>query len=455
MHTTILTFALAVMSQTSAEPAQNALENWPQWRGPLGTGVSPSGNPPVEWSEDNNVRWKVELPGRGHSTPIIWGTRIFLTAAVPFGPKLEPRKSGRPGAHDNLAVSQKHRFVALAIDRQTGKTLWQKTLKEALPVEGAHYTASLASASPVADSKHIFAFFGSHGLFCLDHAGVVVWQKNLGRMHTKHGHGEGASPALHGSTLIVNWDHEDDSFIVAFDKDTGKERWRKQREKVTSWATPIVVEQAGKAQVIVCGTSRVRGYDFSDGSVLWECGGLSANIVATPVYSDGIVIAGSSYEKRAMLAIQLDGASGDITDSDRIIWSRRRGTPYVPSSLLYDNALYFHAHTAECQNRRREARPVPPAGHQQRLCICRRCRWTRLRNRHRRDDARFLKRGQTQNPGPQRSRRSLQRFGSNRWNRTVSSRRKLSLQRFEIVGHWDFWRIPLLGRHATFKCELL
>ncbi|MGZ0173024.1 MAG: outer membrane protein assembly factor BamB family protein [Planctomycetales bacterium] len=344
MHTTILTIALAVTSQASADPAQSALENWPQWRGPLATGVAPRGDPPIEWSEDKNVRWKVELPGRGHSTPIIWGNRIFLTAAVPFGPKLEPRKSGRPGAHDNLAVSQRHRFVALAIDRQTGKTLWQKMLKEALPVEGAHYTASLASASPVADSEHVFAFFGSHGLFCLDHAGVVVWQKDLGRMHTKHGHGEGASPALHGSTLVVNWDHEDDSFIVAFDKATGKERWRKQREEVTSWATPIVVERAGKAQVIVCGTSRVRGYDLSDGSVLWECGGLSANIVATPVSSDGIVIAGSSYEKRGMLAIRLDGAKGNITDSDQVIWSRRRGTPYVPSPLLYDNALYFHAH---------------------------------------------------------------------------------------------------------------
>lgn len=344
MHTIILTVALAMTGQSSAAADPSVLENWPQWRGPLGTGVSPVGDPPIEWSEDKNVQWKIELPGRGHSTPIIFGNRIFLTTAVPFGPKLEPRKSGRPGAHDNLAISQRHRFVAMAIDRQSGKTLWQKTLNDALPIEGAHYTASLASASPVADSEHVIAFFGSHGLFCLDHAGTVVWGKDLGQMHTKHGHGEGASPALHGSTLIINWDHEDESFIVAIDKATGKERWRKPRKEVTSWATPIVVEQNGKAQVIVCGTSRVRGYDLSDGSILWECGGLSANIVATPVYSDGVVIAGSSYEKRAMLAIRLAGASGDITDTEQVIWSRRRGTPYVPSPLLYDGALYFHAH---------------------------------------------------------------------------------------------------------------
>jgi outer membrane protein assembly factor BamB len=319
-------------------------DHWPQWRGPSGTGVSPAGDPPIEWSEDRNVQWKIALPGRGHSTPVVWGEKIFLTAAVPVGPKLEPRKSGRPGAHDNLAVTQRHRFVALAVDRKTGRILWQKTLNEALPIEGAHNTASLASASSVVDAKHVFAFFGSHGLYCLDHDGAVVWQKDLGQMHTKHGHGEGASPALHGATLVVNWDHEGDSFILAMNKATGKELWEIPREEVTSWATPVIVEQAGKSQVVVCGTSRVRGYDLSDGSVLWECGGLSANIVATPVYSGGIIIVGSSYEKRAMLAIRLAGSSGDITDTEQILWSRRRGTPYVPSPLLYDGALYFHAH---------------------------------------------------------------------------------------------------------------
>lgn len=335
---------MAAGAQANNAAHDSTVGHWPQWRGPFGTGVSPAGNPPVEWSEDKNVQWKIELPGRGHSTPIVWGDRIFLTAAVPFGPKLEPKKSGRPGAHDNLAVSQRHRFVALCVDRKTGKILWQKMLNEALPIEGAHYTASLASASSVADAEHVFAFFGSHGLFCLTHNGDVVWEKNLGQMHTKHGHGEGASPALHGSTLVINWDHEGDSFIVALDKATGKEIWRKPRQEVTSWATPIIVDHAGKQQVIVCGTSRVRGYDLADGSVLWECGGLSANIVATPVYSDGIVIAGSSYEKRAMLAIRLAGSKGDITDTQQVIWSRRRGTPYVPSPLLYDGALYFHAH---------------------------------------------------------------------------------------------------------------
>ena len=330
MRNTTTSLLIAVFVASAIVESRGEGGNWPQWRGPLGTGVSPKGDPPVEWSEEKNVHWKVALPGRGHSTPIIWGDRIFLTAAVPFGPKLPPRRSGRPGAHDNLAVTYRHRFVALAVDREIGKTLWEKKLHDALPEEGAHYTASLASASPVADDEHVFVFFGSHGLFCLDHDGNVVWQKQLGQMETKHGHGEGTSPVLHGKTLVINWDHEGQSFIAAFDKATGKQLWRKQRDEVTSWSTPIVVERNGIAQVIVCGTARVRGYDLSNGKVLWECGGLSANIVASPVFHDGVVIVGSSYEIRSMLAIDIDKAKEDITNSAAVLWSRRRGTPSPP-----------------------------------------------------------------------------------------------------------------------------
>ena len=317
---------------------------WPQWRGPLGNGVSPHGKPPVKWSETKNIRWKIALPGRGHSTPVIWGDRIFLTTAIPFGEKLKPRYSGAPGAHDNLAVTQRHKFIAMAVSRRNGKILWQKTLHQALPHEGAHNTASLASHSPVTDGEHLFAYFGSYGLYCLDLDGKLKWKADLGRMKTKHGHGEGGSPVLYGDTLIVNWDHEGQSQVVAFDKRTGKERWKLKRREVTSWSTPIVVKHNGKPQVIICGTDRVRSYDLATGKVIWECGGLSANIVASPVAADGMVFVGSSYEKRALLAIRLQGAKGDITGSDHVAWSRRRSTPYVPSPLLYRGVLYFLSH---------------------------------------------------------------------------------------------------------------
>jgi outer membrane protein assembly factor BamB len=213
-----------------------------------------------------------------------------------------------------------------------------------LPDEQGHYTGSLASSSPVTDGEHLYVSFGSFGLYCLKLDGTLVWQADFGKMQSLHGHGEGSSPALHNETLVVNWDHEGKSFIVALDKRSGKERWKSSRNEVTSWATPIIVEHGNTRQVIVSGTNRVRGYDLETGEVLWECGGLSSNIVASPVFGEGMVFAGSSYDKRALIAIRLDGAAGDITGSQQIAWSRFRGTPYVPSPLLYEGGLYFLAH---------------------------------------------------------------------------------------------------------------
>jgi outer membrane protein assembly factor BamB len=322
---------------------------WPQWRGPLATGVAPHADPPVYWSETENVRWKVELPGRGHSTPVVWGDRVFVTTAIPSGEPVPA--AARPGAHDNAASTRRQRFAVLALDRRDGRVLWQRTLGEELPREGGHLTASFASPSPVTDGEHLFAFFGSHGLYALDLDGEVAWQADLGDMETLHGHGEGASPALAGDLLVVNWDHEGQSFVVAFDKRRGRRRWTVERDEPTSWATPIVVEHGGRRQVVVSGTRRVRGYDLADGRVVWECGGLSANVVASPVAGDGMVFAGSSYDTRALLAIRLDGARGDLTGGDRVAWRRDRGTPYVPSPLLYRGALYFLTHYQPVLNR--------------------------------------------------------------------------------------------------------
>ena len=339
-----LVIACLFTGATGGERAgTEAQDSWPQWRGPLSTGVAPNAQPPVQWSETKHIRWKTALPGKGHSTPIVWGERIILTTAIPFGENVKPRFI-RPGAHDNLALTQNHEFAVLAVSRKSGKILWQQTVHKAIPHEAGHITASLASASPVTDGEHIFAFFGSYGLYCLDMNGKLIWKKNLGEMHTKHGHGEGSSPALHGDTLIVNWDHEEQSFLIALDKRTGKQRWRVGRAEDTSWATPIVVEYKGIAQVIVPGTKRLRGYDLASGALIWECGGLSSNIVASPVAADGVVYAGSSYDTRAILAIRLDGAKGDITGTNRVVWTRRRGTPYVPSPLLYGESLYNLQH---------------------------------------------------------------------------------------------------------------
>lgn len=319
-------------------------EQWPQWRGPSGTGVSTTAKPPLEWSQTENVRWKTVLPGKGHSTPIVWNDKVFVTTAIPVGPKLPPKMSGRPGEHDNAPVDSAFEFAVLAIDRATGAILWQKTVHQELPIEAGHVTGSLASASPVTDGNLVYAYFGSYGLYCLDYDGNIQWQRNFGRMHSKHGHGEGSSPALYGDSLVINWDHEEGSFVAVLNKHTGADRWRNPRTEDTSWSSPIVIEVNSKPQVIVCGTDRVRGYNLESGKIIWECGGMSSNVVATPVYSNGMLYVGSSYEKRILMAIDISGASGDISDSPRVKWTRTRGTPYVPSMLLYEDSLYFLTH---------------------------------------------------------------------------------------------------------------
>ena len=331
-------------SDVRAAEGDEADQHWPQWRGPLGTGFAPNADPPVEWSESKNIRWKVALPGKGHSTPVVWGERIFLTTAIPFGEPLPPRKSTAPGTHDGELVTHRHEFVVLAVDRRDGKILWQTTVHKKLPHEGGHTTGSLASNSVVTDGEHVYAFFGSHGLYCLDMHGAVTWQRQLGEMQTKHGHGESASPVLYGDNVFINWDHDGPCFVSAFDKRTGKHVWKVDRDEETSWSSPIVVENDGRALLIVAGTNRIRAYQPTTGKLIWECGGLSSNIVATPVAADGLLFAGSSYEKRAFLAIRLDRAEGDITDTRHIAWTRSRGTPYVPSPLIYGDALYFLTH---------------------------------------------------------------------------------------------------------------
>ena len=318
---------------------------WPGWRGPLGTGAAPHADPPVEWSETRNLRWKAKLPGGGHSTPVVWGDRIFITAAVPYGEPMPPTYSGLPGGHDERPVTHRHRFVVLALSRRTGQVLWQRVVGDALPRAGGHYTASLASASAVTDGEHLIASFGSHGLYGLDLEGELLWAVDLGPMEPLHGHGEGSSPALFGGVLVVNWDHEGESFLAAFDKSTGALRWKSPREGGSSWTTPIVLEAGGRPQIVVSGSRTVRGYDLAGGDMIWECPGLSVeNVVATPVAGFGLVFAGSSYDRPGVLAIPLQPAAGETGGNRRAAWSRTRGAPYVPSFLLYGDALYFVRH---------------------------------------------------------------------------------------------------------------
>ncbi len=331
----------------NAEPALEGQTFWAQWRGPLGTGVAPQSDPPIEWSESKNVRWKVEIPGKGSSSPIVWGEQVFVTTAIPSGdpvkypePEPQPSADGR-GPRPRIRPEFVQDFAIFALDRRSGKILWQRSLRKELPHEGTHPTGTWASNSPVTDGKHVFAYFGSRGLYCLDLKGNLVWKKDLGDMTVKMGFGEGSSPALAGDKLVLNWDHEGQSFIIALDKKTGKELWRVDRDERTSWSSPLILEYQGKRQVITSATNRVRSYDFETGKVLWEGTGMTANAIPTPVASGGMVYVTSGFRGNALLAIRLDGARGDIHANGSVAWKLDRDTPYVPSPLLYGDAIYI------------------------------------------------------------------------------------------------------------------
>ena len=318
-------------------------DNWHQWRGPLASGVSPKGNPPVTWDTDHNLRWRVEIPGEGTATPIVWGNQVFVLTAVKTQRTLDPPPhfpAIPPGTPQTTPPIHYYQFLVLGIDRATGHVLWRQLANETVPHEGHHADHGYASASPTTDGTRLYVSFGSRGLYCYDLDGHLCWKRDLGRMRTRFGYGEGTSPVVHGDRLVVNWDHEDGSLLFVLDAKTGDTYWKTPRDEVTSWATPLVVEYKGVTQVVTNATKRVRSYDLAGGKLLWECGGQTVNVIPSPVGSDGVVYCMSGFRGNAVYALPLD-ARGDLTNTDRILWHYDRDTPYVPSPLLYGDRLYF------------------------------------------------------------------------------------------------------------------
>ncbi len=259
-----------------------------------------------------------------------------------------PRGPGGPGGRQRgprAAPTKLYEFKVIALDRATGKTLWDTTVCEERPHEAGHGDSTQASNSPVTDGKHIYAFFGSRGVYCLTMDGKVKWKANLGKMTTRNGFGEGASPALHGDTLIIDWDHEGDDFIVAFDKKSGKEKWRVARDEHTNWSTPLVVDANGKSQVVVSATGAIRSYDLDTGKEIWSCKGMTESVIPSPMVLDDLLICISGFRGAACVAIKYKEAKGDVTGTETIAWQYDKNTPYVPSAVLYNSKLYFLENT--------------------------------------------------------------------------------------------------------------
>jgi outer membrane protein assembly factor BamB len=340
----LLAVGLVAIAGRADDASLKPIDNWHQWRGPLANGSSPGGDPPIKWDEKTNIRWKTAIPGKGSSTPIIWGDRIFLQTAIDTGKQAAPADLPKadPGfERKTSAPTTYHQFVLLCLDRRDGKVRWQQVAAEVVPHEGHHPTHSYAAFSPTTDGRFVYLSFGSRGVYCYDFDGKLQWKRHFGRMNTRYGWGEGASPVVHGDTLLVPWDQEKNSFVVALDVRTGKTLWKHDRDEPTAWTTPLIVEYQGKTQAIVSGTNRVRSYDLATGQVLWQCGGQTINVIPSPIRFGDAVICMSGYRGAFACSVALD-AKGDVTNTSKVQWrTARLGTPYVPSPLLAGDRLYF------------------------------------------------------------------------------------------------------------------
>jgi outer membrane protein assembly factor BamB len=338
---------LAVWTLATAAPADAALperlDNWHHWRGPQANGTTPRGDPPVHWDEHKNIKWIAPIPGRGSSTPIVWGNQVFVLTAVDTERTADSADLPPPDPQfpkKTVAPSTYYQFLVISYDRATGKVRWQRKAAEKVPHEGHHSTHSYAAGSPTTDGKWLYVSFGSFGTYCYDLDGTLQWQRDLGRLRTRLGWGEAVTPVIWGDSLLLNYDQEADAALICLDARTGKTKWKKARDEKSSWNTPLVVEHQGRTQVVQNGTTRVRGYDLETGQELWQCGGMTTNAIPSAVARDGVVYCMSGYQGSFACAIPL-GGRGDLTATDWVLWRYTTGTPYVPSPLLLGDRLYF------------------------------------------------------------------------------------------------------------------
>ncbi|HJQ67606.1 MAG TPA: PQQ-binding-like beta-propeller repeat protein [Blastocatellia bacterium] len=321
--------------------------NWPQWRGLDGRGVSGETGIPFEWDGKKNVKWKTQIAGRGHSSPIVWGNRIFLTTSVeglvvPGAEAVRHVHKGQEYRHpDSVGADREYTMKLLAIDADTGKVVWNKTVYQGKVYDNRHKKNTYASATPATDGKYVYLSFEAEGVYCYDFDGKQVWKSSLGKI-AKGGMGPGTSPVLYENLLILQCDQEygEGSFIAAVDKSTGKQVWRVARNHRRSWATPLLVKTGGRTELVAAGAESVIAYDPATGKELWRAPGVESNSIPSPVTGHDMVFVSAGSEAKRALAIRL-GGSGNLTDTAHIVWRYDKGTAYVPSPILYGDYLYL------------------------------------------------------------------------------------------------------------------
>lgn len=353
--------SLSLLSLFLIGSTSDSNNNWPQFRGPLSIGVVEDPALPDRWSATENVAWKTDVPGHGWSSPIVWGDRIFVTSVISSAEIETPKKGIYPGGNRYDTPTAEHRFVVYCLDWKSGKILWEREVFKGAPKGPRHLKNSYASETPVTDGERLYVYFGNLGLYCFDFNGGLVWKQATEPRKTRFGWGTAASPVLYKDRLFIVNDNDEKSYLSAFDKKSGKEIWKVEREIETNWATPYLWESGKRVELIVPATKSVRSYDL-DGKVLWEFKGMSTIVIPTPFSKFGLLYVTSGYvgdQHRPVYAVR-PGASGDIslkegeTSNQYIAWYQPTAGPYNPTPIVYGDVYYtlldrgfFTAHDAK------------------------------------------------------------------------------------------------------------
>ena len=330
------------------------MQQWPQFRGPFASGIVESGQLPENWDVTNgeNIRWKTEIPGLGHSSPVIWEDRLFVTTAI-SGSGNNSLKVGLYGDIDEVGDRSEHEYRLYCFNKGSGELLWERLVHKGVPVTERHTKSSHANASPATDGKYVVVFFGSEGLYCYDFKGELVWKKTFGRINAGPftdpdvEWGYASSPIIHENRVIIQCDIiGEQGFLASLDLETGEEIWRTPREDVATWSTPNFLNKYGERQVVVNGFSQIGGYNFDTGKMLWQLGKGGDAPVPTPIFAHGLIyIHGSHGRHQPIFAIRPEARGiitldKDSTSNEFIVWSIKRGAAYMPTNLVYGDYLY-------------------------------------------------------------------------------------------------------------------
>jgi outer membrane protein assembly factor BamB len=349
----VMVCLLLLLAPRIAAQKQSVKDDWPSFRGGHAAGVAEGQNLPEAWDGEKGtaVKWKTNIPGLAHSSPIVWGDKIFVTTAISSrgAAKFRPGLYGDGDASDDRSA---HQWKVYCLNKKTGKVVWDRTAYEGQPVDKRHIKSSYASSTPATDGRYVVALFGSQGLYAFDMKGRPAWKKDLGRMNMgaydvpDYEWGPGSSPIIYKDLVIVQVDQQKGSFLIAVNIKNGATAWKTDRDEIPSWGTPTIYPGKGRVELVTNGSKFIRGYDPETGKELWRLGGSSKITAPTPVFANDLIVVASGRRPEMPIFVVRAGASGDITlkegetSNNSVVWAKQKVGPYMPTPLIYKGLLY-------------------------------------------------------------------------------------------------------------------